>query len=175
MNLFVGFDNGVTGSIGVISQDGGFVDLTPVPVKKELSYTKKKQWITRIDHSQLIRDLSSLKARFPNAVITVLLERPMVNPTRFQSTQSAMRALESVLIALEELGLPYRYIDSREWQRALLPKGLEEKELKEAAVQIARRKFPSLQVLNGPKAKDLADGILIAEYGRQSMKTALAA
>jgi hypothetical protein len=86
----------------------------------------------------------------------------MVNSTRFNASLSAIRALEATLIALEESKLPYEYIDSKEWQKHLLPKGLKgSDELKKASLDIGKRLFPSLEL------KKDADGVLIAEYLRR--------
>ena len=56
IKTFVGFDNGVTGSIGLLYPDGtnAFV-LTPVI--KELSYTKEKQYIHRINWKELLTNI----------------------------------------------------------------------------------------------------------------------
>jgi hypothetical protein len=91
----------------------------------------------------------------------------MVNSTRFNATLSAIRALEATLIALEQAQWPYEYIDSKEWQKELLPKGLKgSDELKNASLDIGKRLFPELNI------KKDADGLLIAEYLRrkQNMK-----
>jgi hypothetical protein len=86
----------------------------------------------------------------------------MVNSTRFNATLSAIRALEATLIALERSQFPYEYIDSKEWQKVLLPKGLKgSDELKAASLDIGKRLFPSLDI------KKDADGLLIAEYMRR--------
>ena len=49
------------------------------------------------------------------------IERPMVNPKRFEATVSALRALEATLIVLESLNIGKEYCDSKGWQKALLP------------------------------------------------------
>ena len=93
----------------------------------------------------------------------VLIERPMVNPARFLASTSALRALEATLIVVEELKLPVRYLDSKEWQSEILPKGVEgPDELKAASLDIGQRLFPSLQF------KKDADSILIAEWARRN-------
>lgn len=164
MKTYIGIDNGVTGSISIIS--GSKVFHFKTPVKKELSYTKIKQYINRIDFSQL--GVLLAKAYFNK--VFCLIERPMINPLRWKASMSAIRALEATLIQLEELEIPYQYIDSREWQKELLPSGIVKNEklkgskksnlLKKAAVDIAKRLFPSI------KTKD-ADSLLIAEYARR--------
>jgi len=129
-----------------------------MPVRKELSYTKEKKNITRI----VVPKLKEWLRPYATQPVLAVLERPLVNPLPkfFRTTMSAMRALEATLICLEELGIPQRYIDSREWQKALLPQGVTGDALKQAAVDIARRLFPSLET------KD-ADSVLIAEHARR--------
>lgn len=157
MKTYIGIDNGVTGSIAIIKE--GICTVYPMPIKKELSYTKAKQKITRIDFMNLVRVLKVM-ANPPNPYILCMIERPMVNPTRFKSSASALRSLEATLIALETLGLPYQYIDSKSWQKMFIQHGISGSELKPAAVDVAKRLFPDIVV------KD-ADSILIAEYARR--------
>lgn len=161
--LFIGFDNGVTNNgIGVINS-AGEAKLYPLPIKKELSYTKEAKHISRVDYKglcELQRYICAAHAEdFP---VKVGLERPMVNSTRFNASMSAIRALEATLIFLEEALWPYEYIDSKEWQKVILPKGLKgSDELKKASLDIGKRLFPKLNI------KKDADGLLIAEYLRR--------
>ena len=155
MKNYLGIDNGVTGSIGIILDNE--YNYFKTPVKKELSYTKTKQWLNRIDFDALKKDLSIYNIHI------AVIERPMVNPGRFKATMSAMRALEATQIILEQLKIPYQWIDSKEWQKAMLPAGLEKEELKEASLQIGKRLFPNIKWDDF----DDADGILIAEYARR--------
>lgn len=174
--IYIGIDNGVTGSIGIINDNSALC--YPMPIKHEQSYTKSVKKISRINTVTLTQ---LLKLYMP---CKVLIERPFTNPGRMMAMLSAFRSMEATLIVLEYLALPYEYIDSKEWQRAILPKGIwklkektiinkktgketvkqsykaESSELKQAAVDIARRLFPSV------KCED-ADGLLIAEYLRR--------
>ena len=87
----------------------------------------------------------------------------MKNPARFEATCSAMRALEAELTVLELYQVPYIFVDSKEWQRELLPKGIVgAPELKKASLDIGKRLFPEV-LLKHPDR----DGILIAEYARR--------
>ena len=156
--IFVGIDNGVSGSIGIITETGILYFKTPI--KRELNYTKTKKWIHRIDKLAL---QTILQNNIQKEKVIIGLERPMVNPGRFQATTSALRALEATLIVLEELGYSYRYLDSKEWQKVLLPKDLKGEELKEASLSIGKRLFPSIDF----KGFKDADGLLIAEYLRK--------
>ena len=169
--IYIGLDNGVTGSLAVI--DEGIAHYFPMPTKSEQSYTKSKQNITRID----VNGLRSILAIFASTFNSkCLLERPMVNPGRFKATASALRALEATLIVLEELQIPYKYIDSKEWQKVMLPQGMgkivttkagkqkrkvDPAELKSASLDIARRLFPGIVL------KHDGDSLLIAEYLRR--------
>jgi len=155
---YIGIDNGTSGSIAILDglHDAVFL---PTPTISEQSYTKAKKTITRVDSMKLM----VLLELFPGAM--VILERPMINPGRFAASMSAMRALEATLIVIESLGLARMYVDSKQWQRELLPKGVTGPELKKASVDIGCRLFPSLaEVIR--KHGD-ADGLLIAEYWRR--------
>ena len=96
----------------------------------------------------------------------LLLERPLVNPGRFQQTLSGVRALEAVLIVLEELAIPYEYVDSKAWQKELITTGCKGEALKTASISVATRLFPTVD-LDGFKD---ADGLLMAEYCRRRHK-----
>ena len=154
---YIGVDNGTTGSIGILAD--GKTLYVHTPTKKELSYTKKKQYISRIDTAKLADLLDEFA--MDNAI--AILERPLVNPGRFKATVSGVRALEATLIVLEMLKVPYQYIDSKEWQKALLPSGLKGNELKKASLEVGKRLFPQVDFSG---FKD-ADGLLIAEYARR--------
>jgi hypothetical protein len=157
---YIGIDNGVSGSIGVLSTDLPPEFILP-PVKSEQNYTKTKKNITRIDYPKLAEYFARFADHPEN--VHVMLERPMVNPGRFMATTSALRALEATLIILEQFKFPFEYIDSKEWQKVLLPHGLKgPDELKKASHDIGCRLFPQFTELFD-KHKD-ADGMLIAEY-----------
>ena len=156
---YIGIDNGTSGSIGIINNTESYYYMTPVFI--EQSYTKTKQNISRIKGIDLY---TILKPFSENAYC--IIERPMVNPGRFKATVSALRALEATLIIIEQLQIPYQYIDSKEWQKELLPKNIKgDIDLKRISMDIGKRLFPLHKNLI-EKHKD-ADGLLIAEYGKR--------
>jgi hypothetical protein len=161
--LYIGIDNGTSSNgIGVVSTEGESW-LWKTPIKKEPSYTKVAKNISRIDHPKLLevfKEISTI-AESKKTGMRAALERPMVNPGRFFASMSAMRAIESTLIALEALEIPYEYLDSKEWQHVILPKGVKKEELKKSSLAIGKRLFPKLPL------KVDADGMLIAEYLRR--------
>lgn len=157
---YIGIDNGVTGSIGVVG-DTREPEFFITPIKKSLNYTRKVSWTNRIDTVKLLEILSSYSNSF------VMIERPFVNPKMFKASASALRAMEASIIVFEQLGIPYQFIDSKKWQSAMLGEGLKgSKALKLASLQTGVRLFPQFEDMF-IKQKD-ADGMLIAEWGRRT-------
>jgi len=163
--IYIGIDNGVSGSVGIVGE-GLEPVYFPVPTLSQQSYTKKKQSITRIDTEEL---RYKMREGIPDTAndydVFAVIERPMINPARFKASISAARALEAVLSVIEFMDYGHCYIDSKEWQKKLLPNGCKQAELKIASSDIGKRLFPMLSDVID-KQKD-ADGILIAEYARR--------
>jgi hypothetical protein len=164
MIFYIGIDNGVSGSIGVITGDGVALLFQRMPTFKDLNYTKKKSKITRIDTRALRLILQVLRDTDEAADFRVFLERPMINPGRFKATVSAIRALEATLVVVERFKWSVQYVDSREWQSVMLPKGSKAKALKKDSIFVGCRRFPKFKAII-KKQKD-ADGLLIAEAMR---------
>lgn len=160
-DFVIGIDNGI-GTMGIIGKNG-FYNFEETPTMSQQDYTKKKKNITRIDSVEMAKKLSMWIDACGGTNGIVLIERPMVNPQRFLATASALRAHEAILTVVERMGLPHMFIDSKEWQKILLPAGCQKEELKKASLDIGNRLFP---LLIKSSAKD-RDGILIAEYGRR--------
>lgn len=159
---YLGIDNGVSGALGSIMEQGE-AWLEPMPIRKELNYTKAKKWINRVDYPKLLACLRDLRDGCGMNQPLVLLERPMVNPGRFAATVSALRCMEATLIAIEQAGLPYQYVDSRQWQKVMLPSGLKGDELKKASLEVGRRMWPNLQIAKGADF----DALLMAAWARR--------
>jgi hypothetical protein len=161
MKTYIGIDNGVTGAIAILKEDEAFFYQTPVI--KTLNYTKTRQFLNRLNIIKFFEIIDNHIDSVENT--KVVIERPMVNSTRFKATISAIRCLEATLIGLESRRLGYDYCDSRNWQKELLPSGLKKEELKFASKDIGIRMFPQFKDLI-IKQKD-ADALLIAEYARR--------
>ncbi len=154
--IYIGIDNGSSGTIAILSDK--LIHFGKVPTKKEFSYTKKKQRVTRIDTNRL---KSLVLSKVDDSEVKVIIERPLVNPGRFKATISGIRALEAVLIVVEELGYPVSYIDSKEWQKILLP-GSKGKQLKTHSLLVGNELFPEIKHFKHPDR----DGLLIAFYSK---------
>lgn len=171
MKYFIGIDNGVSGSIGMISEKGEYKFFQKTPTFSVLGYQKTKvKYRTRVNFRELY-DLLDLLKSIPFTLgpedtppqFKVFIERPMINSLRFQASISASAAFEVTLIVLEELSLPYEYCDSKSWQKLLLPAGCKGPELKRASLEVGHRLFPMI-----PYNHIDCDGILIAEWARRN-------
>ena len=154
---WVGWDNGTNTGVAIIDDEKN-AQYFKLPVKSTINYQKKKENITRIDTAKMkekLKDCDPLKT-------IVLIERPMVNPGMFKASLSGVRALEATLIVVEDLGLSYRFMDSKNWQSEMLPSGIHGKDLKTVSLQVGQRLFPNL-VWKGFKD---ADSLLMAEWAR---------
>jgi hypothetical protein len=158
---YVSIDNGVTGSIAILSEDD--VEFIKTPTISQTNYTKsKKQNITRLNVMEFMRILSNCDR--DNTI--VLVERPFVNPKMFMTSLCSIRCFEATIVCLEALELPYEYIDSKTWQKEMLPKGCKKSvELKKASLDVGIRLFPGWkkEII---KQKD-ADSLLMAEWARR--------
>jgi hypothetical protein len=153
----LGVDNGTSGALTIIGEDK--VIFIKTPIKHEKSYTKKPQTISRIDFNKLTEFLRE-NIKDPSNCLAVL-ERPLINPRKFKTTQSAMRSLEATLICLESFGIEVKYIDSKEWQRHFFPEVEGRENLKAASLKYGTEKYPELEF------EDDADSLLIAEYAEK--------
>ena len=164
----IGLDNGATGSMAVWDSNTNVMTMYKLPTKKELDYTKKVKHITRIDYP-LFRDLLQEIKKDTNNDIHVYMEKPFMAGAMFLMVSiNAFRCMESQLIALEECQIGYTVINSKDWQKHILPSGIKgSKELKKASLDIARRLYPYLsEKLN----LDNADSVLIAHHFKTESK-----
>ena len=162
--IIIGIDNGVSGTIGIIyDRKTIFVE---TPIKSCVNYQKKAKNINRIDFESL-HDLIFSYSNLCGYEVKAFLERPMVNPTRFEATASALRSFEATLICLEQLSISHEFIDSKQWQKEMLPSGLKGSgQQKKASMDIGIRLFP--QFKNEIEKHEDADGLLIAEWARRN-------
>jgi hypothetical protein len=157
--VWIGWDNGI-GNISAVWNDKP-AEYEITPIKKCINYTKKVAYISRLDRNKT-KDI--ILSWVENLMPIICIERPMVNPGRFKATASGLRVVEAQECLLEDLGLPYRFIDSKEWQKVMLPANIKGPETKTASMAVGVRLFPHLQ----SKFKGDADSLLMAEYMRRN-------
>lgn len=152
-DYYIGIDNGVTGSIGILGPD--ICRFHRTPVKNTRSYTKEEKYFNRVDVVELRKIFQGLP---PEAL--VIMERPMVNPRRFVASMSALRAMEATLIIVEEFDFFIRYVDSKEWQKVILPGVEGSDELKAASLKLGKELYPDF------KFKSDADSLHMARWAK---------
>lgn len=185
----LGFDNGVSGSFTLMDPKGRVVMFEHVPTYKEDKWTKPKtkklktkvketkDKITLIDIDALQRMLISKVGVLSD--VHCFLERPAISYNAAWSMQTSISASMSwayVIYVLKKLNIKRTDIDSRDWQKALIPEAMGEnnkdymktlkagdrnKLLKEASDMLAKQiwsKFKSKEVGAG-------DSVCIAQYG----------
>ena len=158
------FDNGTTGTIGWICSPPMVEDMIEVPVKKRASFHKSPRSTTVIDIDALEKALRDMldRAKVKPCDVIAYRERPMINPKRWQASMSASRADEAETIVLERMGIEYHYVDSKAWQRHILPssgkKGTTSDILKAESKDIGCKMFKHLSTIINKHGD--ADGIL---------------
>lgn len=171
--IYVGIDNGVSGAIAYYYNDKMYV--MDLPIKNVQSYTKKVEFVNKIDFVELKKIFKELLSY---SEMKVLWERPFCNSKMFKASLSSMLSYQTTLDCLEELEIPYEMIDSKMWQTKLLPKGIykitqdkdgrnrikaDRKVLKKASIDTANRMYPYLEI----KKDGQADAVMICEYLRR--------
>jgi hypothetical protein len=152
--VIVGYDNGSSGSVSFIKDDQKFFYKTPT--KSSLNYQKSKDtYITRVDINKL-REIHL--QHYVKGNTYALIERPLNNPGLYKASLSAMRALEATLILLEELEIPYAFIDSKNWQKLYLGVDVKGRDnLKAKSKELGQLVFPDFK-------NDDFDGYFICLY-----------
>ena len=121
VNLVIGIDNGTTGTMCSWIIQKGICDFIQTPSYRTLNYQKEINYIDRLQHKKfkewLNLQIKNAKRVYKNEIkVIIILQRPMVNPQRFESSLLAVRAFESALVILQQLNLNYIVIDSKQWQ-----------------------------------------------------------
>ena len=163
MRITIGIDNGSTGSIGIIGPDG--VTFEAIPTQDYLHYGKKGSISKRLDRCALTNLVEvQLKEHSPigcQLVTRVYIERPFTGKF-INAVIPAHRFFEATIIALEDLGLGYEVVDSREWQAAVLGNIKGSALLKKASKLRGIQLYPALSAAIISQGD--ADGLLIAHH-----------
>lgn len=164
MKSYLAIDNGVTGYMSIVYPNGK-ANHCKTPIKKGLDYHKKGHFLNRIDVPKL-RDTIEIWTNvvwLRDQFVYVILEQPFMNGLHFKTSISAARSFEATLIVLEDLGLPYQVVTSKQWQKPMLglPSGADSKDLKLAAVSVAKREYPGLELYGD------ADSLVMAMWAKR--------
>ena len=153
--IAIGIDNGVTGTIGIITPERSC--LRPVPTMADALGGR------RIDHEAL-RELILSFCEGCLAVTHAAIEQPLSGLPSAAAIKSANRAFEAARITLEILGVGYEVISAAKWHKTELPGVTGRENLKRQSLA------KGLAMLSDIKSKDCArkakdcDGLLIADW-----------
>ena len=192
--LFLGIDNGVSGSMTIMDATGRVLLYEHVPTYKEVKWTKPKTTKTKsgkktVKHDYItlvdIDAMQRILVKYTSLVSDVycFLERPAISYAAAWSMQTSISAGMSwayVTYVLKKLKINRTDIDSKMWQKAFIPEATGEKNkeymktlkagernklLKEASDMFAKSIWP------GFSSKELGggDSVCIAEYGRRTI------
>ena len=151
--LYAGVDTGVTGAIGIIDQDSGFVAVHDLPIIRD----GKLGWI---DAAALLSLLMEVRAGRP---MRVYVERTHAMPLNgSQASFSQGCTLGSVLATLQAAALSTVLVTPAMWKRHA---GLGSD--KAAALDRARMRWPTAP-LDRKKHHNRAESLCIADFGRIS-------
>jgi hypothetical protein len=165
LGIYCGVDNGSSGSIAILTP-GAPPFWAATPTKRCRNYQKTEKHLNRVDAEELfdiLHDRVYVPAKEQGLKALVLLERPYCNPAGFNASMLAARALDATLVVLDLLQLDYRFVDSKEWQSVMLPKGIIGRdELKKASYDVGKKRFPAT------KFKKDADSLLMAQWAQEA-------
>lgn len=148
---FIGQDNGITSTVAILSDNG-----KPVFEKTPVKQVKGEKRLNHEGYKKLLEPYSG-KA-------IAVLERPMINPSRFKASISAAKCHEAMRICLEELGIPFIVIDSRIWQNPLFTGKYNKLTTKQASLELGNDLFPEFKQ---SKHTD-RDSLLMAYYAKNN-------
>lgn len=160
-NVIIGIDNGVSGSLVVISaHNGAFIDAIPMPVQKarkgnEIDVLEVERWIKHV-------------AAGLHNVHCAILEEPGGSKSAKAATSMAgsFHALRTVLTLA---GIRWHRVTPQKWQKEMMP-GCNAGDTKHRALELAKRLWPDETFLATERSKVPHDGIidaaLLAEYAR---------
>jgi hypothetical protein len=162
--LFVGVDNGISGGVVALDQDGGIVLREKSPTVAD----GKKKRLCAVGFRALLAKLE------PTGLFTIVVERPAGSKSVLAavSMQDSFAKIETVLILDRHR---HQFITAKTWQKEFwsvpkMPKG-QKFDTKAAALLAANRLWPNADWLASPRCMVPHDGMidaaLIAEWARR--------
>jgi len=150
--IFIGIDNGTTGTIGFYRNGVG--QNYKMPTMQRDGFLQKEKKENRIDFLSLCDFIKNKTQGVPKEMIYLAIERPFQGANSFTSS-IANRSFEAQRIAVELSGCDCAVVAASYWQKDLL--GSSGKKSKECARELADSLFPERKI------KD-QDGLLIAYW-----------
>lgn len=180
IDLVIGMDNGSTGTICSWIIGTNQIDFKQTPSKRECNYQKQINYIDRLNHEQikswLKNNIKKTQKLYKREIrIIIIIERPMVNPQRFDASLNAVRAFQSLLVILQQLNIKYLTIDSKQWQHYFFGKDTSFMDLKFESLKMGINVFNQIQPSGFIQMIDIirnhgdADALLITKYAIEKL------
>jgi len=165
--IYIGMDNGSTGTVGIVNTDRTICDFFNTPIIKELSYnTTSKKFVSELDIEVFSNRVKGLIGDSKEPIFAIL-ERPFSNGQAMyrNSVKLAYGFFVLQKQSMKLMGIGYEVMDSKKWQKKILPPGTTSSgDLKRASKDIGIRLYPQFKTIMTRQGD--ADGMLIAEYAR---------
>jgi hypothetical protein len=164
--IFVGIDNGVTGAVAALAEDGRVVYLGPLPVVKIGSETV-------LDERLFRAQLAVLRKDYADSTMHVLVEPAQTFTPGSKALRSTWACWGAIRTVLNLEGYAWEPVNPQKWQRAMFSDHVRavDQTAKNASIVVSQRLFPATKLLRTEKSRTpdsgLADALLIAEYGRR--------
>jgi hypothetical protein len=162
--LFVGIDNGISGAMAAISEQGEIAHLAPLPVR-----TIGRA--TFLDCPAFRDQLTKLTSGYRPHILVEMAQMFSPGKKALASTWCCYGSLVAILD-----GYPWEPINPQTWQREMFAGHAREvdqkadgkQKKKTASIVVAQRLFPGAKLVRTEKSKvpdsNLADALLIAAY-----------
>lgn len=161
MTTYIGIDNGVTGTIAILSGEKYSFGPTPAVIEQDYNKTQKRTRHVDVITIQKLLSMASVGVR-----TVVVLERPFKNPRMFNATVSGIDSFACTRTLLKLIGVPFVVVDSKDWQKPMLPHGTKgSANLKAASKDAGIRLFPEMK--EEIERHGDADSLLMAEWARR--------
>lgn len=154
----IGIDNGTTGRVTVLDENGALIDYFQKPLRTHRLHTKEYATRQRIDVQRYKDKLRSY------ADGRVLFERPFAG-TRVKAVVSGETCLEAEMIALEQLGIPYSFCASTDWQPRFL--GVSSEDTKVVSLRKGRERWGYVDFEDDADSAFIA--LLLHELGHETI------
>lgn len=167
MKTYIGIDNGVSGGIVAIMQDGGLVTKFETPIKRGKNANEVDIYGVKRCFEIIYRAIELIG--HDRKLVVVVLEEPGGSKSAKAATSMA-GSFHAFRGMFETLGIRWERITPARWQKQMLP-GCKTGETKPRALARVSELWPGESWMASPRCKKASEGMvdaaLIAEYGRR--------
>ena len=166
-NISIGIDNGVTGGVVMLDNDGEIITKFRMPIIKRKWGSKQRNFVD----AEILK--AEIEIKTQGKIAIAYLERPTHAPSH-DSLRSMVDSFATIRTVLDLMLIHTVNVDAIHWQKTFWtkPKGIKAKDYdtKKEALRVANEKWEHESWLATPRSyvphSGIVDAVLIAEYGR---------